>query len=311
MTRRSRNGSPKRSRSSTRPGAPSAGGWKASCAMAKTRTSRPASTSPASQAPGVATARQLQGKQLSYNNINDTDAAFELVGEFDPATFAAGRHHQARQSLRCRRRRDARRGLPQGARLRSGLRLRRHRRGQPPARRRGGGGDRQDLHRGDHRARGKRRRRETSSRPRRISRLLVTGGLPDPAAAGTLGQVGRGRPARAVARQCGSRGAGPEGGDEARAERGGIRRPAFRLPRRQAREIQRHRLCQGRRDRRHRRRPDEPGRLLAHCRAQGVRRGRGRRPRRAVDQRLGRSPPTPSSPLPTGCLRPSRPAQRR
>ncbi len=34
--------------------------------------------------PGVATARQLQGKQLSYNNINDTDAAFELVAEFDP-----------------------------------------------------------------------------------------------------------------------------------------------------------------------------------------------------------------------------------
>lgn len=35
--------------------------------------------------PGVATARQLQGKELSYNNINDTDAAFELVAEFDPA----------------------------------------------------------------------------------------------------------------------------------------------------------------------------------------------------------------------------------
>ncbi|MEM7289797.1 MAG: bifunctional phosphoribosylaminoimidazolecarboxamide formyltransferase/IMP cyclohydrolase [Pseudomonadota bacterium] len=33
---------------------------------------------------GVATARQLHGKQLSYNNINDTDAAFELVSEFDP-----------------------------------------------------------------------------------------------------------------------------------------------------------------------------------------------------------------------------------
>ncbi len=39
--------------------------------------------------PGVATAKQLQGKQLSYNNINDTDAAFELVGEFDPAATAA------------------------------------------------------------------------------------------------------------------------------------------------------------------------------------------------------------------------------
>ena len=33
---------------------------------------------------GVATARQLQGKELSYNNINDTDAAYELVAEFDP-----------------------------------------------------------------------------------------------------------------------------------------------------------------------------------------------------------------------------------
>ncbi len=39
--------------------------------------------------PGVATARQAQGKQLSYNNINDTDAAFELVAEFDPAVSAA------------------------------------------------------------------------------------------------------------------------------------------------------------------------------------------------------------------------------
>ena len=34
---------------------------------------------------GIATATQLQGKELSYNNLNDTDAAFELVSEFDPA----------------------------------------------------------------------------------------------------------------------------------------------------------------------------------------------------------------------------------
>ncbi|MDB5591691.1 bifunctional phosphoribosylaminoimidazolecarboxamide formyltransferase/IMP cyclohydrolase [Enterovirga sp.] len=39
--------------------------------------------------PGVATARQVQGKQLSYNNVNDTDAAFECVAEFDPARTAA------------------------------------------------------------------------------------------------------------------------------------------------------------------------------------------------------------------------------
>jgi phosphoribosylaminoimidazolecarboxamide formyltransferase/IMP cyclohydrolase len=38
---------------------------------------------------GVATARQAQGKQLSYNNINDTDAAYECVAEFDPARNAA------------------------------------------------------------------------------------------------------------------------------------------------------------------------------------------------------------------------------
>ncbi len=38
---------------------------------------------------GVATARQAQGKQLSYNNINDTDAAYECVAEFDPERSAA------------------------------------------------------------------------------------------------------------------------------------------------------------------------------------------------------------------------------
>jgi phosphoribosylaminoimidazolecarboxamide formyltransferase/IMP cyclohydrolase len=38
---------------------------------------------------GVSTARQVQGKQLSYNNINDTDAAFECVAEFDPVRTAA------------------------------------------------------------------------------------------------------------------------------------------------------------------------------------------------------------------------------
>ncbi|MFO7296919.1 MAG: bifunctional phosphoribosylaminoimidazolecarboxamide formyltransferase/inosine monophosphate cyclohydrolase [Proteobacteria bacterium] len=41
------------------------------------------------QRPGVATAVQHQGKELSYNNLNDTDAAFELVAEFDPQKSAA------------------------------------------------------------------------------------------------------------------------------------------------------------------------------------------------------------------------------
>jgi phosphoribosylaminoimidazolecarboxamide formyltransferase/IMP cyclohydrolase len=38
---------------------------------------------------GVTTARVVQGKELSYNNVADTDAAFELVAEFDPSEQAA------------------------------------------------------------------------------------------------------------------------------------------------------------------------------------------------------------------------------
>ena len=41
---------------------------------------------------GVATAVQVQGKELSYNNLNDTDAAFECVAEFDAPTVAIIKH---------------------------------------------------------------------------------------------------------------------------------------------------------------------------------------------------------------------------
>ncbi|HEY0183427.1 MAG TPA: bifunctional phosphoribosylaminoimidazolecarboxamide formyltransferase/IMP cyclohydrolase [Rhodopila sp.] len=41
---------------------------------------------------GVATAVQVQGKELSYNNLNDTDAAFECVAEFDAPTIAIIKH---------------------------------------------------------------------------------------------------------------------------------------------------------------------------------------------------------------------------
>ncbi len=42
--------------------------------------------------PGVATALQVQGKELSYNNLNDTDAAFECVAEFDAPAVAIIKH---------------------------------------------------------------------------------------------------------------------------------------------------------------------------------------------------------------------------
>jgi phosphoribosylaminoimidazolecarboxamide formyltransferase/IMP cyclohydrolase len=42
--------------------------------------------------PGVASARQVQGKELSYNNYADTDAAFELVAEFAEPAVAIIKH---------------------------------------------------------------------------------------------------------------------------------------------------------------------------------------------------------------------------
>ncbi|MEE8535941.1 MAG: bifunctional phosphoribosylaminoimidazolecarboxamide formyltransferase/IMP cyclohydrolase, partial [Kiloniellales bacterium] len=42
--------------------------------------------------PGVAAATQLQGKALSYNNLNDADAAFELVAEFEAPAAAIIKH---------------------------------------------------------------------------------------------------------------------------------------------------------------------------------------------------------------------------
>ena len=42
--------------------------------------------------PGAAMASQVQGKELSYNNLNDTDAAFELVSEFDTPAVAIIKH---------------------------------------------------------------------------------------------------------------------------------------------------------------------------------------------------------------------------
>ncbi|WP_234729825.1 bifunctional phosphoribosylaminoimidazolecarboxamide formyltransferase/IMP cyclohydrolase [Acidocella facilis] len=41
---------------------------------------------------GVATATQHQGKELSYNNFNDTDAAFECVAEFDAPSIVIVKH---------------------------------------------------------------------------------------------------------------------------------------------------------------------------------------------------------------------------
>ena len=42
--------------------------------------------------PGVAQAEQVQGKELSYNNLGDADAAFELAAEFESPAIAIIKH---------------------------------------------------------------------------------------------------------------------------------------------------------------------------------------------------------------------------
>ena len=73
-------------------------------------------------------AEQLHGKEMSYNNYVDTDAARRAAYDFD----RAGRgDHQARQPVRHRGRRRRRRGAPPGPRVRPDLGVRRRDRGQP------------------------------------------------------------------------------------------------------------------------------------------------------------------------------------
>lgn len=47
---------------------------------------------PEEKAEGLAAAEQLQGKELSYNNLNDTDAAFGLVRDFSEPAVAIIKH---------------------------------------------------------------------------------------------------------------------------------------------------------------------------------------------------------------------------
>ena len=193
---------------------------------------------------GVSTARQLQGKQLSYNNINDTDAAYECVAEFDAKRAAACvivKHANpcgVAEGTRHRRR------LSQGAGLRSDIGLWRHRCDQPQARSRCRARDHGDLHRSDHRAGCERRshrhcRRQEKSAPAARRRPARS------ARQGHHRENGGRRLARAVARQRRRRRHGIEGRHQARADQFRIARSRLRVSGRQARQIQHHRLCEG------------------------------------------------------------------
>ena len=81
------------------------------CATARTRTRPPRCTRTGGG--GLAGAEQLHGKEMSYNNYVDADAAWRAAHDHDDALR---RDHQARQPVRDRGRRRRRRGAPQGAR---------------------------------------------------------------------------------------------------------------------------------------------------------------------------------------------------
>ena len=102
--------------------------------------------------PGVATARQLQGKELSYNNINDTDAAYECVGEFDPTAPRPASSSSTPIPAASPRAPISSSAYRKALRLRSDLGLRRHRRAEPHARCGGRARHHRDFHRSDHRA---------------------------------------------------------------------------------------------------------------------------------------------------------------
>ena len=213
--------------------------------------------------PGVATARQLQGKELSFNNIADTDAAFELIAEFDPksaeAAVAIIKHAN-----------------PCGVALGGDLKSAYERALQcDPVSAFGGIV-----------AVNRKLDRATAEEIVKIFTEVVVAPEADddaiavfeaeeepaPAAdrrpARSFGQ-GRGVPLGgrrlpgAVARPGAHNGERPEDRHQAPADRSGGARHAVRLHHRQARQVQRHRLRQGRANPRHRRRADEPSRLRA------------------------------------------------
>ena len=98
---------------------------------------------------GVLEAEQLAGKELSFNNLLDADAAWNAVRGLCPT----GRgHRQAHHSLRARRAERPGVGVRRGLARRPGFGVRRHRRAQSPGRRRDGPAHGGDLLRGRRRA---------------------------------------------------------------------------------------------------------------------------------------------------------------
>ena len=205
---------------------------------------------------GVATAVQHQGKELSYNNINDTDAAFELVAELGTDTPACAIIKHANPC-----------GVAMGATL-----LDAYKAAFDCDRTSAFGGIvalNQPLDAATAEeitgiftevviAPGASDDAKEIFAAKKNLRLLTTTGLPDPRAGGlAFRQVAGGLLVQGQGQRF--RGScGPQGRDSKGPDRRPDARPPVRVEGGQARQVQRHRLREGRRHRRCWRRPDEP-----------------------------------------------------
>ena len=135
----------------------------ATCDTAKTRIREPPGIAPRSvgrpASAGLAgfawRRRVLQGKELSFTNLLDLDAAARIVLEFDEPAAVVIKHTNPCGAATGD---SAGRGLCPRARCRQPRGVRRDRRAEPADRRRDGRSDRLDIHRGGHRALGRRSR---------------------------------------------------------------------------------------------------------------------------------------------------------
>ena len=245
--------------------------------------------------PGIATARQIGGKELSYNNLNDTDAAFECVAEFDAPTVAIIKHANP-----C--------GVASAATLAEAWDLAflcdpvspfggivaLNRPLDLPAAEKIAAILTEVIIAPDADEAAK-----AAVARRKNLRLLLTGGMPEPLAPGlTFRSIVRWLPGTDP-RQRPHNAERPEGGDAPGAHRGGTRGPAVRLQGLQACEVQRHRVCERWRHRRHRCRSAQPG---------------GQRPDRRLEGRGSRQGCWPGCPVDSrqrGRLRRLLPLRRR
>ena len=259
---------------------------------------------------GVAQAEQVQGKELSYNNLNDANAALELVAEFRDGepTVVIVKHANPcgvatrgtlidawREALACDSV-SAFGGIvatnrPLDAATAEAITADLHRSRRRARRRRGGQGDLREEEE-PAAAADRRAARSGARRARRIA--IIAGGIL--VQDRDNGMVTRDQLKCVTKRQ-------PTEQELARLP--------VRLDRRQARQVERDRLCQGRGHRRHRRRPDEPPRQRADRRASAP--AKPPRPMAGPSRARSarRSRPTPSSRSPTGCSPPPKPARPR